>query len=123
MKITLPVLKEEFREGKIVSVKNEKEFTVDMSLNGQIRFETKFPKLAEHENLFDYSRRIFAIKEQSPELILSQLKLIYCWFDTELSFTEFVAMFTCTNISYTKELGNRLAEVFKAIADSSAEKN
>lgn len=123
MKITLPVLKEEFKDGKIVSAKSEKEFNIDMSLNAQIRFETKFPKLAERENLFDYSQRIFAIKEKSPALSISKLKLIYCWFNTEMSFDEFVAMFTCTNITYTNELEDRLATVFEAIADNSAEKN
>lgn len=123
MKITLPVLKEEFKDGKIVSDKTEKEFNIDMSLNAQIRFETKFPKLAERENLFDYSQRIFAITEKSPALFISKLKLIYCWFDTEMSFEEFVAMFTCTNIAYINELQDKMAAVFTAIADSSAEKN
>lgn len=123
MKITLPVLKEEFKEGKVVSERTEKEFNVDMSWVAQIRYESKFPELARSENLLDYSQRIFAIKEQSPALFISKLKLIYCWFDTEMSFEEFLAMFTCTNINYTKELVEKLSAVFTAIADSSAEKN
>ena len=123
MKITLPVLEEEFKEGKVVSKHTEKEFNVDVTLVAQMRYETKFPELAKSEDLLNYAQRIFAIKEQSQALIISKLKLIYCWFDTEMSFKEFLAMFSCTNINYTKELVEKLSAVFKAIADSSAEKN
>lgn len=123
MKITLPVLKEEFKEGRVVSERTEKEFNIDMSLNAQIRYETKFPKLAEREDLVGYSQRIFAIKEKSSALLISKLKMLYCWFDTEMSFEEFLAMFTCTNTNYTEELYNKVESVFTAIADSSAEKN
>lgn len=123
MKITLPVLKEEFKDGRVVSERTEKEFNIDVTLVAQMRYETKFPELAKSENLLDYAQRIFAIKEQSQALVISKLKLIYCWFDTEMSFEEFLAMFTCTNINYTKELVEKLSAVFTAIADSSAEKN
>ena len=46
MKITLPVLKEEFKDGRVVSERTEKEFNVDMSWVAQIRYESKFPELA-----------------------------------------------------------------------------
>lgn len=123
MKITLPVQTKEIKEGKLVKNESEQEFDLDMSLNAQIRFETKFPKLAEREDLIGYSQRIFGIKDQSAGLFISKLKLIYCWFDTEMSFTDFLKLFDLSDEKYIKKLVGTLNSTFEIIADSSAEKN
>ncbi len=123
MKITLPVQSKEIKDGKLIKIEGKKEFNLDMSLNAQIRFETNFPSLAEREDIFGYSKRIFEITEQSVGLFISKLKLIYCWFDTEISFTEFNGMFDLTDAKYVEKLTKALNDVFEIIADSSAEKN
>lgn len=123
MKITLPVQSKEIKDGKVVTTESEQEFELDMSLNAQIRYETKFPELAEREDLFHYGKRICELKNQSAGLLLSQLKLIYCWFDTEMSFKEFSKLFDLSDGKYLKKLVDRLREVFEIISNSSAEKN
>ena len=123
MRITLPVQSKEIKEGKVVTTESEQEFELDMSLNAQIRFETKFPTLASREDIFGYSQRIFEIKGQSAELFISKLKLIYCWFDTEMDFKDFLRLFDLTDEKYVKKLVTALNTTFEIIADSSAEKN
>ena len=123
MKITLPVQKKEIKNKEIVTAESEQEFDLDMSINAQIRFETKFPELARNEDLFGYSKRIFDVKEQSLALIISKFKLIYCWFDTEMSFKDFLKLFDLTDEKYVKKLVATLNEVFELVANSSAEKN
>ena len=128
MKIKLPIQTKSVIEGengelKLKVEKGEKEFDVDMTLLAQTRFETHFPKMAEHEDLFNYSKRICEIKSISAEVILSKIKMLYCWFDTDLSFEDFVKLFDLTDIAYIEKLSTKIQKVFELIFDGSAEKN
>ena len=50
MKVKLPVQTKEIVNGELAKKESEKTFDIDTSLASQIRFETKFPKLAERES-------------------------------------------------------------------------
>lgn len=123
MKVKLPVQTKEIVNGELVKRENEKAFDIDTSLASQIRFETKFPKLAEREDLFNYSKRICAIEELTAPLIISKMKMLYCWFDTELDFIEFLKLFDLSDEAYVKKLTDGLKVAFELIFSGSAEKN
>lgn len=123
MKIKLPTQTRVIKEGKIEKTESEQEFDVDMSLASQIRFETKFPELAEREDLFGYSKRICEFNELSAPVIISKMKMLYCWFDTEISFLSFLKLFDLSDETYVKKLSTEIQKVFNLIFDGSAEKN
>ena len=123
MKVCLPIQEKVIQDGVLVKTPSEKEFDLDMSVASQIRFEAKFPELAEREDLFGYTKRICAVEEITGAVIISKMKMLYCWFDTEMSFVDFLKMFDLSDIEYSKKLTDRIHETFKIIFDSSAEKN
>lgn len=123
MKIKLPTQTKELVDGDLKITPGEKEFELDMSLASQIRYEAKFPNLAEREDLFNYSKRISEVKELTAGVIISKMKLLYCWFDTEIDFIEFLKMFDLSDIAFSKKLTTRIHEVFELVLNGSAEKN
>lgn len=123
MKVKLPVQTKEIVNDELVKRENEKVFDIDTSLASQIRFETKFPKLAEREDLFGYSKRICAIDELTAPVIISKMKMLYCWFDTELDFIEFLKLFDLSDEAYVKKLTDAIKVAFELIFSGSAEKN
>lgn len=122
MKVVLPVQRKEIDNGKLKVVKGEFEAELDFSLGSQIRFEQKFPELASKEDLCTYSERIRTYS-LSVGKILSVLKAVYCWFDTDLPFVEFVKLFDLTDKEYINKLLKTLDDTFNIIFSSSAEKN
>lgn len=128
MKIKLPTQSKEIVENENGDLDlhietGEKEFDVDMTLLAQTRFEKYFPKMAEHEDLLGYSQRICQIEELRAEVIISKMKMLYCWFDTDLTYEEFVRLFDLTDIEYVKKLSTKIGKVFDLIINGSAEKN
>lgn len=123
MKVKLPVQTKEIVNGELVKRESEKSFDIDTSLASQIRFETKFPKLAEREDLFGYSKRICAIDELTAPVIISKMKMLYCWFDTDLDFIEFLKLFDLSDEAYVRKLTDALKVSFELIFSGSAEKN
>lgn len=124
MKIKLPIQTKEIVNGELVKKQSEKVFDLDTSLASQIRFETKFPDLAQREDLDGYSKRICKIEELSVAVIISKMKMLYCWFDTDLCFIDFLKLFDLTDTDYTvNKLTKAIKEAFELIFDGSAEKN
>ena len=124
MKIKLPVQTKEIVNGELVKKQSEKVFDLDTSLAAQVRFETKFPELAQKEDLDGYSKRICKVEELSVALIISKMKMLYCWFDTDLCFVDFLKLFDLTDIDYTvNKLTKAIKEAFELIFDGSTEKN
>jgi len=128
MKIKLPTQTKEVVENEngelTLKVENgEREFDVDMTLLAQNRYEKNFPKMAEYEDLLSYSQRICAVEDLKAEVILSKMKMLYCWFDTELSYEEFVKLFDLTDKEYIDKLATKIQKVFSLIFSGSAEKN
>ena len=122
MEITLPIQKVKIENGKKFVESSEKVFELDMTLAAQYRFEQKFPDLAKKEDLYDYTKRILSYN-LSREQILSLLKTLYCWFDTDMRFVDFIKMFDFTDRQYKDKLFQRLDEIFRIIFESSSEKN
>lgn len=123
MKVKLPIQTKEIKDDKLVKELSEKEFELDMSLASQIRFEAKFPQLAEKEDLFGYSKRICEIKDMSAAIIISKIKMLYCWFETDMDFIEFLKMFDLTDEIYIEKLTSKMQEIFNLVFNGSAEKN
>ena len=124
MKIKLPIQTKEIVDGKLVKKESEKVFDLDTSLAAQIRFETKFPDLAQREDLDGYSKRICKVEDLSVAVIISKMKMLYCWFDTDMCFIDFLKMFDLTDTDYTvNKLTKAIKEVFELIFSGSAEKN
>ena len=124
MKIKLPIQTKEIVNGELVKKQSEKVFDLDTSLASQIRFESKFPELAQREDLDGYSKRICKVEELSVAVIISKMKMLYCWFDTDLCFIDFLKLFDLTDTDYTvNKLTKAIKEAFELIFDGSAEKN
>ena len=123
MKVTLNTQTKEIKNGQIEKIKGTFTADLDMSLASQIRFESKFPELAKNEDLVGYAQRMKDVKELSTAVILSDMKILYCWFDTDLTFIEFLKLFDLTDIDYVKRLMEEIKTVFNLILNGSAEKN
>ena len=123
MKIKLPIQTKEIIDGKLVVKSSEMELKIDTSLLAQQRFESKFPALAVKEDLEGYSKRICAVEELSIAVIISKMKMLYCWFDTDMSFEDFLRLFDLTDIEYINKMTNAIKEAFELIFNASAEKN
>ena len=123
MKIQLPIQEKYIKDGELIKEQGEKEFELDMSLASQIRFETKFPELSTREDLYGYTKRISEVKELSGAVIISKMKMLYCWFDTDLSFIDFLKMFDLSDMEYSQKLTDKIHQIFEIIANGSSEKN
>lgn len=123
MKVKLPIQTKENIDGNLIVKESEKVFEIDTSLASQIRFEAKFPKLAEREDLFGYSKRICEIEELSASIIISKMKMLYCWFDTEIEFIDFLKLFDLSDAEYIEKLTEAIKNAFELVLNSSAEKN
>lgn len=123
MKIKLPIQTKELKGEELVKIESEKEFELDTTLAAQIRFETKFPELAQNEDLFDYSKRITANEQLTAGVIISKMKMLYCWLETDIDFVQFLKMFDLTDIEYITKLTNCIKKAIEIVFNSSAEKN
>lgn len=123
MKVYLPIQEKVIKDGELIKTPGEKEFDLDMSVAGQMRFEAKFPELAEKEDLFGYSKRICSIEDLTGSVMLSKMKMLYCWFDTELSFVEFLKMFDLSDTEFSNKLTGKIHEIFEIVFNGSVEKN
>lgn len=124
MKVKLPVVtRNEIVDGERKFETSEREFEMDMSLACQMRWEMKFPELAAKENFVDYTTRTKKMESKDAAVILSKMKAMYCFFDTDLSFMQFIKMFDFSKPVFTNELIKRINEVFEIVLDGSSEKN
>lgn len=124
VKIDLPVItKNEIKDGKHIVEYGDKEFLLDVSLVSQMRWERKFPTQASKEDLESFTERISKVEASSIGVILSKMKVLYCYFDTNLTFEQFMQMFDLSNLEFTKKLTNKLTETFNIIFGEASEKN
>lgn len=133
-KVTFSYIDSEIVEenGELTNKQTEKEFTcyVDPSINAQTRFEANFPLIAEKGiDLIEYTRNIhdkFKAKGDKP-LSLAEigvlLKVMYCWFDTDVSFSDFVTLFTLGDEIQQRKTTEKFIKIIEMIFGSSAEKN
>lgn len=127
MKVILTVkTKDEIKNGKRLIEYADKEFELDLSLNCQMRWEKHFPTQAENEDLILYTERIREAIEKdqaSVPLIISMLKTIYCYFDTDISFQQFLRLFDFSSIEHTEKIVNDMKNIFEIVLAEAVEKN
>ena len=123
MKIRLPVQEKEIVNGEKVVRRSEKVFDIDTSLVSEMRWEAKFPEQAKNEDLFTYTQRMAEQKTLTAPVIIGKIKAVYCWYETDLSFIEFLRMFDLSDGDYMKELLDGITRAWELIRDGSTEKN
>lgn len=123
MKVSLPVILKDEIKGELRHIEfGEKNFELDMSLNAQMRWEQRFPELAQEE-LTIYSERVSKIEALSAAVIIAKMKVLYCFFDTDLTFAQFLKLFDLSQKEYVEKLTSRIAQVFETISNGASEKN
>lgn len=126
MKFKLPILSEEFdiNNNEVVKQENYIDCELNFSLDAQETWENTFPEMAKNMGLFDFveNYKDLAIKDQASAGIA--LKIIYCFmlFDKEMSFREFVRLFTFSDLEYFEKLCNVLKNVISYITDKNKNK-
>lgn len=124
MKAKLPIREKRLLDNGETQIQDsEIEVDIDTSLVSQMRFESKFPQLAQFEDIYHYSQRVFELKEQTAPVLLSKFKAFYCWVDTDKTFEEFVKMFSSEDKEYSDRLYKKMEMIVKAISDGATEKN
>lgn len=132
VKIKFDVQDQEFVDGELKTTKKQIELLLDPSLNAQTRFEINFPVISSNgEDLLAYTTRIQKIledkknKNEKPTLaeIGIALKITYCWFDTSLSYEDFVKVFSFGDVEQQDKNLDKLIKVMKIVLGGSAEKN
>lgn len=127
MKVSLTVkTRDEIKDGKRQIEYADKQFNLDLSLNCQMRWEKYFPAQAEKEDIVVYSERIRDLISKdkiSLPSIISMFKSLFCYFDTDMYFQEFLALFDFSNIEYVEKLVGQLKTIFSAIFGEAVEKN
>ena len=123
MKVTLHTQTKEIKDGKLIKIPGEFIADLDTTLVSQMRFESKFPEMAAREDLISYAQRIMAVKELTVAKIISELKIVYCFFDTDKTFIEFLKMFDLADEEYVLRFVDEIKGVFDLVLGSSSEKN
>lgn len=124
MKIKMPFIKrDELIDGKRVIEDEERAVDVDNTMMAQMRWEAKFPEMAKRENIVDYAARIRMVEGEEPPVIISKLKVLYCFLDIEESFVQFIKLFDFSRKDYVDKLINCLKTAFEEIFAEAAEKN
>lgn len=131
-KLSVPLkikTRDEIADGKRVTEFAEKDFELDMTLNAQMRWEQKFPIQAEKEELTMYAQRIEKAGVYlegggvSSAALISKMKVLYCYFNFNFTFTDFLAMFDFSLPEYTRTLVEQIKNAFEIINEAASEKN
>ena len=80
--------------------------------------------------MISYTQRIHTLLETKKDLnkltapfIISMFKTIYCYFDTDLTFMQFLKLFDFSSVEHTEQLINKMKEVFDVVSSEASEKN
>lgn len=120
---------DEIINGKRMTSFSDKNFELDVTLNAQMRWEQKFPAQAEKEELTIYAQRIEKAGVElsgggiSSAALISKMKVLYCYFNFDFSFSDFLAMFDFTLPEYAKTLIEQIKNAFEIINEAASEKN
>lgn len=124
MKIIMPFIKrDELVDGKRIIEEEERAVDVDNTMMAQMRWEAKFPEMSKRENIVDYAMRIKAIEGEEPPIVISKLKVLYCFLDIQESFLQFLKLFDFSRGEYVNRLIDCLKQAFEEIFAEATEKN
>lgn len=119
MKFRLPILAEEFdaEKNEIIGKESYIDCELNFTLDAQQTWEDNFPEQSKSIGLFDFVEQMREIKIIDQVTAGIALKIIYCFilFDREMSFRDFVRLFTFSNEEYFTKLCNILKNVLTAI--------
>ncbi len=117
IKTKLPLLEKEIDgDGKLVVNKSEIEIGIDTSLFAEERWEQNFPLQAKSETLFAYVERVGgAGLADSKAHILSNLKALYCFIDSDKlpDYKSFLKLFDLADGEYLTALTDKIKYVFE----------
>ena len=124
MKIVLPfVKKDEYKDGKRIFETEDKGIEIDNTLVAQMRWEANFPEIASRESIVDYAMRMKGEDAENIEVLISKLKVLYCFFKLDGDFIWFLKLFDFSQKEYVESLIHKISEAFNAIFSGAAEKN
>ena len=125
MRVSIPVLEQEYTDNGIVSSEKDVCFDIDTSVYSEERWEQNFPDLAAREGLFQYAERIQNNSVSDRVRVSCMLKAIYCFLESDAcpTYKSFAQLFNLAVPEYTERLITRLKQVFQAILGGSSVKN
>ena len=125
MKFKLPIIEETFiEEGKIETKESYIDCELNLTIDAQQVWEDTFPELSKNIGLFDYVTRYKDLKITDAVTLGIALKMLYCFilFDREMSFRQFVRMFSTANDKYLQKLYGTITNVLKAVNERNESK-
>ena len=124
MKVILPfVKKDEFKDGKRIFETEDRSVDIDNTLVSQMRWEANFPEIAARESIVDYAMRLKGESGENVSVLISKLKVLFCFFKLDGDFVSFLKMFDFSQREYVEGLIEKISEAFNAIFEGAAEKN
>lgn len=124
MRIKMPFIKrDELVDGKRIIETEERAVDVDNTMMAQMRWEVKFPEMAKRENIVDYAMRIRYVESSELPVVISKLKVLFCFLDIEETFVQFLKLFDFSRKDYVDKLISCLKTAFEQIFAEAAEKN
>ncbi len=123
LKTKLPVqIKSDNGNGDIVVNAREINVAIDTSIFAEERWEAHFPTNAAHETLFAYIERVQEQKLVGKAHILSNLKAIFCFIESEeiADFKFFCQLFDLADGEYLQKLTDKVAYIFNLVLNNSA---
>ena len=125
MTIKLPILKQSFEDGTLLSVEHLEVFNIDTSVYSEERWEQHFPALAAKEGLFQYVERIQKESVTESVKVACMLEAIYCFIESDAipTYKSFAQMINLATPEYTTRMIKTLHDAFNVILNSSSVKN
>lgn len=125
MKIEIPILSQQLKDGQVISEEKTATFDIDTSVYSEERWEQNFPQLAARESLFQYIERIQSAEAIERVKIISMLKAVYCFIESDKvpTYKSFAQMFNLAAPEYVDRLIEQLKAAFDAILAGSSVKN
>lgn len=123
LKTKLPVqTKNDDGNGNLIVNFREINVAIDTSIFAEERWESHFPTNAACETLFAYIERIQENKLVDKAHILSNLKAIFCFIESDeiTDFKSFCQMFDLADGEYLQKLTGKIAYIFNLVLNNSA---
>ena len=123
LKTKLPVqTKNDDGNGNLIVNFREINVAIDTSIFAEERWESHFPTNAARETLFAYIERIQENKLVDKAHILSNLKAIFCFIESDeiTDFKSFCQMFDLADGEYLQKLTGKIAYIFNLVLNNSA---
>lgn len=124
MKIILPfVKKDEYKDGKRIFETEERPVEIDNTLVAQMRWEANFPEIAARESIVDYAMRLRNEQSENVAVLISKLKVLFCFFKLDGDFVWFLKLFDFSQKEYVESLIRKISAAFNVIFSGATEKN